>query len=87
MKDSPFIGLTEVCFMFFIITHALSRLTAISIIFTTDYVREDELSKIKPMNIKINIQEIGKSMKSIILDSAKNIVILNSLVHKIIAIL
>jgi len=39
------------------------------------------------MTIKINIQEIGKSIKSIILDSAKNIVILNSLVSKIIAIL
>ena len=33
----------------FVIVHALSRLTAISIIFTTDYVREDELSKSKPI--------------------------------------
>ncbi len=49
VKDSPFIGLTEVCFMFFILTHSLSRLTAISIIFTTDYVRDDELSKSKPI--------------------------------------
>ncbi|WP_329806656.1 adenosylcobinamide-GDP ribazoletransferase [Flavobacterium facile] len=38
-----------VSFLFFIVTHSLSRLTAISIIFTTDYVREDELSKSKPI--------------------------------------
>ncbi len=37
------------CVMIFIMVHALSRLTAISIIFTTDYVREDELSKSKPI--------------------------------------
>ena len=38
-----------VTFLFFIVTHSISRLTAISIIFTTDYVREDELSKSKPI--------------------------------------
>lgn len=37
------------CSLIFIMVHALSRLTAISIIFTTDYVREDELSKSKPI--------------------------------------
>jgi adenosylcobinamide-GDP ribazoletransferase len=37
------------CLLTFIMVHALSRLTAISIIFTTDYVREDELSKSKPI--------------------------------------
>ncbi|OGS69387.1 MAG: adenosylcobinamide-GDP ribazoletransferase [Flavobacteria bacterium RIFCSPLOWO2_12_FULL_31_7] len=37
------------CLITFILVHALSRLTAISIIFTTDYVREDELSKSKPI--------------------------------------
>lgn len=37
------------CLMTFIMVHALSRLTAISIIFTTEYVREDELSKSKPI--------------------------------------
>ena len=37
------------CLMTFITVHALSRLTAISIIFTTEYVREDELSKSKPI--------------------------------------
>ena len=37
------------CLMMFIMVHALSRLTAISIIFTTEYVREDELSKSKPI--------------------------------------
>lgn len=37
------------CLMTFIMVHALSRLTAISIIFSTDYVREDELSKSKPI--------------------------------------
>jgi len=48
-KDSPFVGISEVSFLFFIVVHSLSRLTAISIIFTTDYVREDELSKSKPI--------------------------------------
>lgn len=38
-----------VILLLFVITHSLSRLTAISIIFTTDYVREDELSKSKPI--------------------------------------
>ena len=38
-----------VTFLFLIATHSISRLTAISIIFTTDYVREDELSKSKPI--------------------------------------
>lgn len=37
------------CLFIFVMVHALSRLTAISIIFTTDYVREDELSKSKPI--------------------------------------
>jgi adenosylcobinamide-GDP ribazoletransferase len=37
------------CLLTFIMVHALSRLTAISIIFTTEYVREDELSKSKPI--------------------------------------
>jgi len=37
------------CLMTFITVHSLSRLTAISIIFTTEYVREDELSKSKPI--------------------------------------
>lgn len=37
------------CLLTFIMVHALSRLTAISIIFTTGYVREDELSKSKPI--------------------------------------
>lgn len=37
------------CLITFIMVHALSRLTAISIIFTTEYVREDELSKSKPI--------------------------------------
>lgn len=38
-----------VILLLFVITHSLSRLTAISIIFTTEYVREDELSKSKPI--------------------------------------
>lgn len=40
--------LTE-CLITFVLVHALSRFTAISIIFTTEYVREDELSKSKPI--------------------------------------
>jgi adenosylcobinamide-GDP ribazoletransferase len=43
-----YIVITE-CTFLFVMVHALSRLTAISIIFTTEYVREDELSKSKPI--------------------------------------
>jgi len=43
-----YIVITE-CAILFVMVHALSILTAISIIFTTDYVREDELSKSKPI--------------------------------------
>jgi adenosylcobinamide-GDP ribazoletransferase len=36
-------------FLFFIVAHSLSRLAAISIVFTHQYVREDALSKSKPI--------------------------------------
>lgn len=47
-----------VTFLFLIATHSISRLTAISIIFTTDYVREDELSKANLSRNKI----LGKKL-------------------------
>jgi adenosylcobinamide-GDP ribazoletransferase len=48
-KDGSFEGVIGDCMFIFILVHALSRLTTISIIFTTEYVREDELSKSKPI--------------------------------------
>lgn len=49
ISDASYVNVITACAFVFIIVHALSRLTAISIIFTTDYVREDELSKSKPI--------------------------------------
>jgi adenosylcobinamide-GDP ribazoletransferase len=46
------------CLITFIMVQALSRLTAISIIFTTDYVRDDETSKSKPVGQNNTWKEI-----------------------------
>jgi adenosylcobinamide-GDP ribazoletransferase len=42
-------GNTFELFLFFISYHALARLTAVSIVFTESYAREDESSKAKPI--------------------------------------
>jgi adenosylcobinamide-GDP ribazoletransferase len=41
-----------------IIAHPLSRLTALSMIYTHEYVREDALSKVKPIGKKISLSEL-----------------------------
>ncbi|PIY11017.1 MAG: adenosylcobinamide-GDP ribazoletransferase [Flexibacter sp. CG_4_10_14_3_um_filter_32_15] len=42
----------------FLIGHSLSRFTALTFVYTHDYVREDLLSKVKPIGKKISATEI-----------------------------
>jgi adenosylcobinamide-GDP ribazoletransferase len=44
--------------LIFIVYHALSRLTAINLVFTSHYTREDETSKIKPIAKSYSTKEV-----------------------------
>lgn len=47
---------TLICTLF--VSHSLSRFVALSFIFTLDYVREDELSKAKPVAKKLPLNDL-----------------------------